>query len=58
VDIRILAEAVGHEPLESTKIYTQVSFERTRRIAKYLASPGLNYSGATFLKELSQFPQV
>jgi site-specific recombinase XerD len=26
VDIRIIAEALGHESLESTKIYTQVSF--------------------------------
>ena len=40
VDIRIIAEAVGHEPLESTKIYTQVSFERTRRIAKLFSLPG------------------
>jgi integrase len=34
VDIRIIAEALGHEFLESTKIYTQVSFQRTRRIAE------------------------
>jgi site-specific recombinase XerD len=40
VDIRIIAEALGHESLESTKIYTQVSFERTRRIAELFALPG------------------
>ena len=41
VDIRIIAEALGHESLESTKIYTQVSFERTRRIAELFALPGV-----------------
>jgi site-specific recombinase XerD len=46
VDIRIIAEALGHESLESTKIYTQVSFERTRRIAELFALPGSKYSGA------------
>lgn len=40
VDIRIIAEALGHESLESTKICTQVSFERTRRIAELFALPG------------------
>jgi integrase len=40
VDIRIIAEALGHESLESTKIYFPVSFERTRRIAEYLPSRG------------------
>jgi site-specific recombinase XerD len=40
VDIRIIAEALGHESLESIKIYTQVSFERTRRIAELFALPG------------------
>src|SRR6266571_2305061 len=40
VDIRIIAEALGHESLESTKIYTQVSFQRTRRIAELFGSPG------------------
>jgi integrase/recombinase XerD len=40
VDIRIIAGALGHESLESTKIYTQVSFERTRRIAELFALPG------------------
>ena len=39
-DIRIIAEALGHESLESTKIYTQVSFQRTRRIAELFGSPG------------------
>jgi integrase len=36
VDIRIIAEALGHESLESTKIYTQVSFERPphRRVTR------------------------
>jgi len=29
-----------HESLESTKIYTQVSFQRTRRIAELFGSPG------------------
>ena len=33
VDIRVIAEALGHDSLESTRIYTQVSFERTRQIA-------------------------
>ncbi len=37
--IRIIAEALGHESLESTKIYTQVSFQRTRRIAELFGSP-------------------
>jgi site-specific recombinase XerD len=32
VDIRILVEALSHESLESTKIHTQVSFQRTRQI--------------------------
>jgi len=41
VDIRVIAEALGHESLESTKIYTQVSFERTRRIAELFALPGV-----------------
>ncbi len=40
VDIRIIAEAPGYESLESTKIYTQVSFQRTRRIAELFGSPG------------------
>ena len=40
VDIRVIAEALGHESLESTKIYTQVSFQRTRRIAELFDSPG------------------
>ena len=40
VDIRIIAEALGHESLESTKIYTQASFQRTRRIAELFGSPG------------------
>jgi site-specific recombinase XerD len=46
VDIRIIAEALGHDSLESTKIYTQVSFERTRRIAELFALRGANYLGA------------
>jgi site-specific recombinase XerD len=29
-DIRVISEALGHESLDSTRIYTQVSFERTR----------------------------
>ena len=41
VDIRVIAEALGHESLESTKIYTQVSFERTRRIAELFSLPGV-----------------
>jgi site-specific recombinase XerC len=41
VDIRVIAEALGHESLESTKIYTQVSFERTRCIAELLSLPGV-----------------
>jgi site-specific recombinase XerC len=49
VDIRIIAEALGHESLESTKIYTQVSFERTRRIAELSALPG---------NQITHFPQV
>jgi hypothetical protein len=40
VDIRIITEALGHESLESTKIYTQVSFQRTRRIAELFGPPG------------------
>lgn len=39
VDIRIIAEALGHESLESTKIYTQVSFERTRQITELFSHP-------------------
>lgn len=41
VDIRIIAEALGHESLESTKIYTQVSRQHTRRIAESFAPLGL-----------------
>jgi hypothetical protein len=33
VDMRVIAEAPGHDPLDSTRIYTQVSFERVRQIA-------------------------
>jgi len=40
MDIRIIAEALGHGSLESTKIYTQVSFQRTRRITELFGSPG------------------
>jgi len=40
VDIRIIAEALGHESLESTKIYTQVSFQCTRQIAELFGSRG------------------
>jgi len=40
VDIRVIAEALGHESLESARIYTQVSFERTRQIAQLFDSPG------------------
>lgn len=40
VDIRVIAEALGHESLESTKIYTQVSVQRTRKIAELFCSPG------------------
>jgi site-specific recombinase XerD len=39
-DIRVIAEALGHESLESTKIYTQVSFERTRALAALFDTPG------------------
>lgn len=39
MDIRITAEALGHESLESTKIYTQVSFERNRQIAELFSLP-------------------
>ena len=46
VDIRVIAEAPGHESLESTKIYTQVPSSAPARSPSYLASPGLNYSGA------------
>lgn len=38
-DIRVIAETLGHESLESTKVYTQVSFQRTRRIAELCCSP-------------------
>lgn len=40
VDIRVIAEALGHSSLESTTLYTQVSFQRTRRIAELFSSPG------------------
>ncbi len=46
VDIRVIAEALGHESLESTKIYTQVSFQRTRRIAELFCSPGESTTSA------------
>lgn len=39
VDIRVIAEALGHESLESTKIYTQVSYQRTRQIAELFSAP-------------------
>jgi integrase/recombinase XerD len=39
-DIRVIAEALGHESLESTRIYTQVSFERTRALAQLFEPPG------------------
>jgi hypothetical protein len=39
-DIRIIAEALGHESLESTKTYTQVSCERTRQIVEFFGPPG------------------
>ncbi len=42
VDIRTIAEALGHESRASTKIYTQVSFQRTRWIAELLPPPGLD----------------
>lgn len=38
-DIRVIAEALGHESLESTRIYTQVSFERTEALAQLFDSP-------------------
>ena len=34
-DIRVIAEALGHESLESARIYTQVSFERTRALKNF-----------------------
>jgi site-specific recombinase XerD len=40
VDIRVIAEALGDESPESTKIYTRVSFQRTRKIAELFCSPG------------------
>jgi len=40
VDIRIIAEALGHETLESTRLYTQVSFEQVPRIAELFDLPG------------------
>lgn len=40
VDIRVIAEALGHESLESTRLYTQVSVQRTRRIAELFSAPG------------------
>jgi integrase/recombinase XerC len=33
VDVRVIAESLGHDSLESTRIYTQVSFERVKGIA-------------------------
>jgi Phage integrase family len=41
VDIRAIAEALGHDSLESTRVYTQVSFERTRQIAQLFDCPGV-----------------
>lgn len=40
VDIRVIAEALGHESLESTRLYTQVSVQRTRQIAELFSAPG------------------
>ena len=39
-DIQVISEAFGHESLDSTRIYTQVSFERTRALAALFDSPG------------------
>jgi integrase/recombinase XerD len=39
-DIRVISEALGHESLDSTRIYTQVSCERTRALAALFDSPG------------------
>jgi site-specific recombinase XerD len=39
-NIRVIAEALGRESLESTKIYTQVSFERTRAPAALFDARG------------------
>lgn len=39
-DIRVISEAPGRESLDSTRIYTQVSFERTRALAALFDSPG------------------
>lgn len=38
-DIRVISEALGHESLDSTRIYAQVSFERTRALAALFDSP-------------------
>ena len=56
VDIRIIAEALGHESLESTKIYTQVSFERTRRIAELFALPPGELNNPVRIRQGNQPP--
>lgn len=39
-DIRVISEALGHESLDSTRIYTQVPFDRIRALAALFDSPG------------------
>jgi site-specific recombinase XerC len=37
IDIRVISEALGHESIETTKLYTQVSFGKTQLIANAIS---------------------
>jgi site-specific recombinase XerD len=58
VDVRVIAESLGHESLESTRIYTQVSFERVRHIAELIEGATLKLTSAKNPNRIRQFAKA
>jgi site-specific recombinase XerD len=58
VDVRVIAESLGHESLESTRIYTQVSFERVRHIAELIEGGTHQLIQARNTSRIKQFSEA
>jgi site-specific recombinase XerD len=58
VDVRVIAESLGHESLESTRIYTQVSFERVRHIAELIEGGTAQLTQPKNVNGIKQFSEA